>query len=142
MLHRHYPASTLLWATPTPIRSDALVMTSQNPLVHTNRYGSDRTNGSPGFPVHSFGTRSLQPPRPILRVHTLITSPQITGFNISGSLAIGKQRNEAESSSLALGLAPSSSGRDHPPSPNHGGFDRNVSHALLPPHAEARLIDE
>jgi hypothetical protein len=45
-----------------------------------------------------------QPPRGALQVLILVSSLQVAGFINSDSLATPRQRNEAESDSLALGL--------------------------------------
>ena len=96
-------------------------------------------SGSPGYRVLSFVTRPLQPPRAARRVHLSVSSPPIPGFAIFGRLANRQWRNEAESSSLVLGLATSLSDGYHPPSPFAIAKDRSVSRALLPPHATAQL---
>ena len=66
-------------------------------------------SGSPRFLDASFRARSPQPPRGALQVLSLVSSLQVTGFIISGSLATPNERNEAESGSLALGLTRSRS---------------------------------
>jgi hypothetical protein len=71
-------------------------------------------SGSPRFLDASFRARSSQPPRGALQVLLLVSSRQVTGFVISGSLATPNKRNEAESDSLALGLTRSRS-RGHSP---------------------------
>ena len=86
--------------------------------------------------------RSLQSPRMARRMLTFVASPPMSGFAISGRLAVHHWCNEVESSSLALGLTTSPSGRNHLPSPDRIRPDRNVSRALLPPHAEAQLHAE
>ena len=65
---------------------------------------SPNRSGSPRFLDASFRARSSQPPRGALQVLWLVSSRQVTGFIISGSLATPNERNEAESDSLALGL--------------------------------------
>ena len=53
----------------------------------------------------SFSTRPHQSPRRSPQVHLFVTSLKVAGFTISGRLANRTLCNEAESSSLALGLA-------------------------------------
>ena len=62
------------------------------------------------FPSPSVGTRHPQPPRRAQRLLVSATSPPVLGFIQSERLATLNERNEAESASLALRLAPSSSG--------------------------------
>ena len=98
-LHGHYPASLLLWASPTPIQTDHAVIGS----LMTFEYAS--LGGSPRFLDASFRARSPLSPRGALQVPILISSLQVKGFSISGSLAAPNRCNEAESGSLALRLA-------------------------------------
>jgi len=67
-------------------------------------------SGSPRFLDASFRARSSLSPRGALQVPILVSSLQVTGFVISGSLATPNQCIEAESDSLALGLTRSRSG--------------------------------
>ena len=61
-------------------------------------------SGSPRFLDASFRARSPLSPRGALQVPILVSSLQVTGFVISGSLATPNQCIEAEAGSLALGL--------------------------------------
>jgi len=61
-------------------------------------------NGSPRFLGASFRARSPLSPRGALQVRLSVSSLQVTGFIISGSLATPDKCNEAETGSLALGL--------------------------------------
>ena len=74
-------------------------------------------NGSPGCLVCSFGTRSLLSPRAAQRVHVTVASPLVAGFTTFGRLADRHWCNEADLSSLALGLAPVLSLGNHPEKP-------------------------
>ena len=73
-----------------------------------------------------------------------ITSLLMTGFAQLGRIAVSGWCNEAESSLplAGLGLAPSLSQRYRLRSLRPLDQNRNVSRALLPPHADAQLIDE
>ena len=75
-----------------------LFIPDQPPALSPNR------NGSPRFLDASFRARSPLSPRGALQVPILVSSLQVTGFVISGSLATSNLCNEAESGSLALGL--------------------------------------
>jgi len=97
--------------------------------------------GSPGYRVCSVVARSLQSPRTARRMLLSVASPPIAGFALFGRLADRHLCNEAESSSLALGLATSLSGGYHPPLPA-ARADRHVSRASSLPHAEAQLHAE
>jgi len=72
--------------------------------------GFTYSNGSPRFLCTSFYARSPLSPRSALWLQMLISSPQVTGFIVSGSLAALIWCNEAESGSLSLGLTHSCSG--------------------------------
>ena len=95
-------------------------------------------SGSPGYLACSVIARSPQPPRASRRMLAFVASPTMAGFTILGGDSRRQQRNEAESGSLALGLATSLSGGYHPPL-SATLADRHVSRALSPPHAEAQL---
>ena len=84
-LHRHYPASLLLRAPPTP--DHALT----DLLVSVGRLGSTHTAGSPRFLDASVRARPPQPPRQGRRVLSVVASPPISGFTISGWLALPHQ---------------------------------------------------
>jgi hypothetical protein len=89
-------------------------------------------SGSPRFLDASFRARSPQSPRGALQVLLLVSSLQVTGFIISGSLATPDQCNEAESDSLALGLTRSRS-RGFAPFASICCYGyRPASHARLP----------
>jgi hypothetical protein len=62
----------------------------------------------PRFLDQSFGTCCPQPPRRVQRLLWSVASPLMLGFITSGRLTTLDLRNEAESGSLALRLAPSS----------------------------------
>ena len=59
--------------------------------------------GSPRTRVRSVDARPPQPPRTTQWVRLLVATPLMTGFTLSGRLAVAAERNEAESGSLALG---------------------------------------
>ena len=82
-LHGRYPASQLLWASPTPGQAVPLVIDSLGTLV---RFPSPPA-GSPRFLDCSFPARCPQPPRKARRVLLLVTSSPMAGFSISGRLA-------------------------------------------------------
>jgi hypothetical protein len=89
-------------------------------------------SGSPRFLDASFRARSSQPPRGALQMLILVSSLQVAGFIISGSLATPKQRNEAESDSLALGLTRSRFRGISPFASSYRSEYRPASHDRLP----------
>ena len=89
-------------------------------------------SGSPRFLGASFRARSSQPPRGALLVLLLVSSRQVTGFIISGSLATPNERNEAESDSLALGLTRSRFRGISPFASSYCSKYRPASHDRLP----------
>ena len=130
-LHGNYPASSLLWASPTSTPAGPTVIGSRR----TRDRGTTGRCGYPRFPVTSLRACSLQSPRDALRVLMLVTSPQMAGFAFSGELATSNGCNEAESSSLPLGLTRSRSGAFHPFAPSgRARRDQNASRVRLPTH--------
>lgn len=104
MLHRHYPASSLLWASPTPIKTDYTVIDSRvAPDISVGLYGPLR------FLCISFCARSPLSPRSALRMLLFVPSPQVAGFTPSGGLTALSLCNEAVTDSLSLGLTHSRS---------------------------------
>jgi hypothetical protein len=95
-------------------------------------------SGSPGYLACSVVARSPQSPRASRRMLAFVASPTMAGFTTFWGDSRRQQRNEAETGSLALGLAISLSGGYHPPS-SATRAGRHVSRALSPPHAEAQL---
>ncbi len=81
-LPRHYPASSLLWAPPTPGLGRNGVMNFPVPL-----WADPTPAGSPRFLGCSFGTRHPLSPRRAERLHTLVSSPSTLGFILFGRLA-------------------------------------------------------
>ncbi len=80
-LHGHYPASSLLWASPTPD-------TAINQLFIPGRcWRTSHHVGSPRFLDATVRARPPLSPRGALRLHTLVALPQVTGFIMSGRLA-------------------------------------------------------
>jgi hypothetical protein len=100
--------------------------------------GAGLRGGSPGYLACSVVARSPLSPRASWRMLPFVTSPPMAGFTTFGRIAARQWCNEAETGSLALGLATSLSGGYQPPS-SATKADRLVSRALSPPHAGAQL---
>ena len=100
--------------------------------------GTGLRSGSPGCLACSVVARSPQSPRTSWRMLAFVASPPMAGFTTFGRMAARQWCNEAETGSLALGLATSLSGGYQPPS-SATRADRLVSRALSPPHAGAQL---
>jgi len=111
-LHGRYPASSLLEGRQGPLPrltglSDSLVidvrlMDSASALPRTSR---GRRQGSPSLPNSTFPARCPLSPRRTPPLFVNIASRRVSGFSISGGLAVLTLCNEAESGSLALRLA-------------------------------------
>ena len=100
--HWSLPASSLLWASPTPGRHRLAVSipASRRSCCHSLlRRGSQ-------FPQRIFPC-ALSPTTPGSPVAycSRLTSPLVAGFTLFGGLAVFHSRHEAESSSLPLRLA-------------------------------------
>ena len=91
-----------------------------------------RHAGSPRTRIRSVDARPPQPPRTTQRVRLLVASPAMTGFTISGRLAIAAERNEAESGSRVLGLMSSQSAGRPTRRPKTSVPDRSTSPVWLP----------
>jgi hypothetical protein len=81
-LHGHYPASSLLWASPTPDAAPCRLWIPYKGWQHGRRRA-----GSPRFLDATVRTRPPLTPRDALRLHMLIASPQISGFTMLDRLA-------------------------------------------------------
>jgi len=80
-LRRHYPASLLLWAYPTPITATHRVMISPTALPIPWHY-----DGSPRLLDKSLGTHYPQSPRGARYLHSPVASTPIIGFAQFGRL--------------------------------------------------------
>ncbi len=81
-LHGNYPASPLLWASPTPAPAPARFIYSPAGSVSNHR-----RSGSPRFLGRSFRTRHPQPPRQARRLLVPVSSSPAAGFATVGRLA-------------------------------------------------------
>ena len=102
LLHGRYPASSLLWASPTPGQGRPSVMYSLGPSGFG--YPFPALPGLPGSSTDLF-LRAVPNHPGRSGECLLIASPPISGFIILGRLATSTLRHEAESGSLALRLA-------------------------------------
>jgi hypothetical protein len=93
---------------------------------------SPHRSGSPRFLDASLRARSPLSPRGALQVHMPVSSLQVTGFIIFGSLAAPDWCNEAEPGSLALGLTRSRSRGSTPIAFIISYEYRPASHVRLP----------
>src|SRR5450432_4390347 len=99
-LHGRYPASSLVWASPTPFSAATPVMSSRRTLVAF----APTLEGLPGSSA-DLSTRAA-PNHPEKPGRCLpVASPPVSGFILVGGLATFVFPNEAESGSLALRLA-------------------------------------
>ena len=99
-LRRHYPASMLLWACPTPDQGRQRVISSPK----TSWLGP-LPAGPPRFLDQSVSTRRPLSPRGARQLHTSVASLPTMGFTYPGRMATPRKFNEAETGSLALRLA-------------------------------------
>jgi len=99
-LHRHCPASRLLWACPTPDQGCQKVMSSPKTL-----WLGPLPVGPPRFLNQSVSTRHPLSPRKARQLHTPVASLPTLGFTYPGRMATFAKFNEAEVGSLALRLA-------------------------------------
>ena len=81
-LHGNYPASSLLWASPTPDTAICRLLIPNKCW----RHGLHRA-GSPRFLDATVQARPPLSPRGALQLLSLVASPQMAGFTISGRLA-------------------------------------------------------
>jgi hypothetical protein len=93
LLHRHYPASSLLWASPTPTRTDHAVIDS--PMIFENI----SLSGAPRFLDHSFATCCPLSPRQAEQVRLLVSSLSVLASPSSGGWPPATSCFEAETGS-------------------------------------------
>jgi hypothetical protein len=100
LLHGRYPASSLVWASPTPFRAAAPVMSFRRTLVAFAPTLKDLPGSSTDLSTRAAPNHPGRPGRCLP-----VASPPVSGFILVGGLTTFHFPNEAESGSLALRLA-------------------------------------
>ena len=103
-LHGHYPASTLLWACPTPAPDTQTGYLFPGGVWPQAAGRSGRVSQVPGLIVRRTPSPTTPESPTVAHAHVFTAG---TGFSNSGSLAALTWRNEAETGSLTLRLTSS-----------------------------------